>query len=231
MSLDKKIVKIGVVALIAVVGFCVLGAVYAFTVNWYVETSNNEKMVSSSDSDALPKVDAVIVLGAKVHEEGRLSGMLEDRVVQAYTVYTAGKADKILLTGDHGTKIYDEVNAMKEYVLELGVPAEDIFLDHAGFETYDSLYRAHDIFEVEFAIVVTQAFHLPRAVYIGNALGIDTYGISADLTPYPKSQLEYQEKREFLARNKAFLLTLIHKKPRLLGETIPITGDSRKSWD
>lgn len=177
-----------------------------------------------------PVHPTVIVLGARVFpKSGRLSDMLADRMKTALELYRAGKAERFLLSGDHGTKEYDEVNAMKDFLLEEGVPAEDIFLDHAGFDTYDSMYRARAIFQVESALVVTQEFHLPRAVYIARSLGLDAVGVTADRQPYVGMARNHL--RETLARVKAVLSVTFRTKPTYLGETIPITGDALKSWD
>ena len=137
---------------------------------------------------------------------------------------------RLLLSGDHGRVGYDEVNTMKRFVLEAGVPAEDIFLDHAGFSTYETMYRARDVFQVTDAIVVTQDFHLDRALAIGRALGLEVRGVEAPCTGYvPKQSLLV---REWLARCKAWVeVHLTHPLPTYLGEVIPISGDSRASWD
>lgn len=175
------------------------------------------------------KFQAVMVLGAKVRPDGSLSDMYKDRADTAVEVYGSGMAEKILVTGDHGRIEYDEVNAAKDYLLSRGVPAGDIFLDHAGFDTYDSLYRARDIFQVENLIISTQDFHLPRAVYIARKLGMEAWGISADKHVYGGKS--YYEAREALSRVKAWLEIFFRSKPKFLGEPIPITGDSRPSWD
>jgi len=181
------------------------------------------------DVEQAPQRYTVIVLGARVHASGRLSDMLADRVATALDLYRAGKAERFLLSGDHGRPQYDEVNAMKDVLLAEGVPAEDIFLDHAGFDTYDSMYRAREIFQVDSALVVTQGFHVSRAVYIARALGIDAAGVEADRQPYLGAFRNGT--RETLARTKAVINVLLRAKPRYLGEAIPITGDSRASWD
>ena len=178
----------------------------------------------------LKEADAVTILGAKVYEDGRLSSILIDRIKTALEVYRNGKAKKILVSGDHGRKSYDEVNAVKRYLLDVEkIPGEDIFLDHAGFDTYDSLYRAHDVFEAKKLIISTQSFHLPRAVYIGQKLGLDTQGIVADKQTYRTAV--YNELRENLARCKAFTNVFFKVKPKFGGYPIPINGDGRKSWD
>lgn len=182
-----------------------------------------------SDIAKIPQKQVILVLGAKVKENGRMSDILKDRVLTALEIYRAKKASKILLSGDHGTEKYDEVNTMKDFLLKQNVPAQDIFLDHAGFDTYDSIYRARDVFEIESVIVVTQKFHLVRALYIARSLGLDAVGMTADRQKYlgmARNQL-----REIPARLKAFFNVVFQSEPKFLGEKIPITGDSRKSWD
>ncbi len=181
------------------------------------------------DIDKAPKTQAVLILGAKVSQSGRMSPMLYDRVETALDLYNEGKVEKFLVSGDHGKKNYDEVNPIKEYLLKKDIPPEDIFLDHAGFDTYDSLFRAKYIFQVQSLTVVTQNFHLPRAVYLGRSLVIDTYGVSADRQFY--GGIEHNKSRETIASIKAFFDIHFRAKPKYLGEPIPITEDSRKSWD
>ena len=182
-----------------------------------------------SDIGKIPQKQVALVLGARVKANGTLSDILKDRVLTALDLYRAKKVSKILLSGDHGTKEYDEVNAMKDFLLKEKVRPEDLFLDHAGFDTYDSVYRARDIFQVESMIVVTQEFHLVRAVYIARGLGIDAIGMTADRQQY-LGIVRYQI-REIPARIKAFFDVVFGSKPKFLGDTIPITGESQKSWD
>lgn len=179
--------------------------------------------------EEVPESEAVLILGAKVYQNGNLSDILRDRVDTAIELYKNKKVNVFLVSGDHTKNNYDEVNSIKEYLLEKGIADEKIFLDHAGIDTYDSLYRAKTIFEINSLIVTTQNFHLPRAVFIGNKLGIKTYGVSADKRHYLYATRN--EVRESLGRIKAVVNILIHSKPKFLGEKIPITGDSRKSWD
>jgi SanA protein len=167
-----------------------------------------------------------IVLGARVYGDGGLSPMLADRMQTGVDLYKAGKVDKLLLSGDHGRKDYDEVNAMLRFAVEQGVPDEDVFTDHAGFDTYDTMYRARDVFKVRSALVVTQEFHLARAVYTARSLGLEATGVSADLRPYQHERRVAM--RDWLARAKAFLdLNVTHPGPRFLGPVIPIEGDGR----
>jgi vancomycin permeability regulator SanA len=157
--------------------------------------------------------------------------MLNDRLDQAYELYVNGKAGKILVSGDHGRKNYDEVNTMKKYLINKGVPPEDVFMDHAGFNTYESVYRVRDIFQVKKVIIVTQGYHLTRAVFIARELGLEACGVASDLHNYGEVMTIYRF-RETAARNKDFFMAkLLRPQPTFLGETIPITGDGRVTDD
>jgi SanA protein len=180
--------------------------------------------------ESAPVSQAAIVLGAYVNPDGTLCGMLEDRVITAVELYRKGRVEKLLMTGDHGDKSYDEVNNMRKYAEGLGVPTEDIFMDHAGFNTYESMYRAREVFKVSSAIVVTQSFHLERSVYNARKKGINAYGVAADRAAY--RHMEYNQMRELPARAKDFILSTITKpRPTFLGEAIPIDGDGRATHD
>ena len=150
-----------------------------------------------------------------------------DTVHVAEGVYNEGVVPKLLLSGDHGQVEYNEIGAMYRYCLEAGVPEEDIFLDHAGFSTYDSMHRAQSIFCVERAIVVTQTYHEYRALYIGESMGYTVTGVSSDQERYVGNS--YRELREVLARDKDFFKVLMHAAPTYGGEQIPITGPVDKS--
>ena len=175
---------------------------------------------------------AVLILGAKVYPD-RLSNVLRQRVEQWTKVYTADKAEKILISGDHGQTGYDEVNSMREYILKTypEVEEEDIFMDHAGFDTYDSVYRAKHIFEVKSLVIVTQWFHVYRAVYMARAMGIDAVGIALPEDDFSRRNIMVWNIRESIARSKSFFDTLLNVGSKYLGKTIPITGDGRESWD
>ncbi len=173
--------------------------------------------------------DCVIALGAMVWGEDTLCPMLEDRVLGAIDVYERSGAKKILMSGDHGRKDYDEVNAMKKYAVGKGVPADDVFMDHAGFSTYESMYRARDVFQAKKVIIVTQKYHLYRAVYIARALGLEAYGVASDPRPY--SSMVYNNARECLARVKDFFTAITKPEPTYLGEAIPISGSGAQTDD
>lgn len=192
-------------------------------VNLLIVTRGGGSVAAPADA---PPAQVAIVLGARVGPGGRPSPMLADRLETGLELYRLGRVQKLLLSGDHGTVPYDEVNAMRAYVMERGVPAEDVFMDHAGFSTFDSMYRARDVFLVKDALVVTQDFHLARAVYTARSLGLEATGVSADRRSYLHT--DRLVLREWLARCKAFLqLHVLSSEPRFLGPVIPITGDGR----
>lgn len=170
-----------------------------------------------------------IVLGASVRPDKSLSPILRDRVDAALLAYHEGKIQKFLLSGDHGQVDYDEVNAMKAYLNERGIKDADIFLDHAGFDTYDSMIRAKSIFQVDKAIVFTQRFHLPRALYLGRNLGLDLQGFVVDPGNYQTTS--YLQRREWLANIKAWTEINLEQKPTYSGGLIPITGSSATTHD
>jgi len=170
----------------------------------------------------VPETHTAIVLGASVKGNGRLSMVLEDRVETAYRLYQSGKVKRLLLSGDNGSKYYDEPTAMKTYLVNKGVPAEHIYLDYAGFDTYDSMYRAQAVFDVKDALIITQNFHLPRALYIAQRLDLNYKGYVSDLHQY--SHESSNKNRELLANVKAFMELIYNKKPTYLGKKIPIDG-------
>lgn len=170
-----------------------------------------------------------ILLGSLVFSDTHVSNTVKLRSDKAIDLYTNKKITRILVSGDHGQKDYDEVNAIKNYLIDHGVPESDVFLDHAGFDTYDSMVRAKKVFMVDDAIIISQDFHLPRAVYIANAVGLDAQGAIAPDSPNLSSK--YMKNREILARVKAFLEVLSGFPPRFLGEEIPITGNSANTFD
>ena len=199
--------------------------IIVFSINFYVINSTKDQIINTKD---LNDVDCIIVLGAGVWGDNP-SPMLEDRLLKGIELYNEGIAPKIIMSGDHGQKEYDEVNIMKEYAINEGVPSEDVFMDHAGFSTYESIYRAKEIFGVKKVVIVTQEYHLYRAIYIANKLGIKAYGVNADPRDYA-GQL-YREVREILARNKDFVKSIFKPKSTYLGESIPINGNGNITND
>ncbi|MGN1098462.1 MAG: vancomycin high temperature exclusion protein [Clostridia bacterium] len=213
----------------AAVLLCALGAAAAFGINGYVVSKEEKRIITAEEAAELEGVDCIVVLGAGLWNENTPSPILNDRLVQGIELYRLGVAPKILMSGDHGRREYDEVNLMKSFAVERGVPSEDIFMDHAGFSTYESMYRCRDIFQAKKIIIVTQEYHLYRALYIANALGLEAYGVASDPREYAGQF--YREVREILARDKDFLKCIFKPKPTYLGETIPVSGDGNLTND
>ena len=211
----KKLLKYGIIAIILIT-IIVLG------INLYVRISTNKQIIKENDYTALSDVDCIIILGAGIWED-KPSPMLEDRLLEGIKLYQNSVSDKIIMSGDHGRREYDEVNIMKNYAIEKGIPSENIFMDHAGFSTYESIYRAKDIFEAKKVVIVTQKYHLYRALYIANQLGLEAYGVGADPRQYVGAA--YRELREILARDKDFIKCIFKPEPTYLGDTIPVSGN------
>ena len=161
--------------------------------------SVSDRILTAEEAANL-NADAILVLGARVWDNGEPSGILEDRLITGIAVYESGASDRLLMSGDPGQDDYDEVGAMKAYAIADGVPSADIFMDHAGFSTYESLYRARDVFQVKTVVIVTQRYHLYRALYVAKRMGLTAYGIPADRHTY--SGMPYFEAREILAMVK-----------------------------
>lgn len=210
-------------------GCCIIGCVILFGLNEYVKRSVSDRIVSAEEATALANADCILVLGCQVKADGVPSHMLEDRLRRGVELYQAGTSPKLLMSGDHGQKEYNEVGTMKMYAVDAGVPDSDIFMDHAGFSTYESLYRAKEIFGAETLIIVSQEYHLYRALYIAKQLGIDAYGVSADYRSYWGQSK--REVREILARCKDILTTAFNTPPTYGGEKISINGDGNITND
>lgn len=208
--------------------FTVLGLVLLIIILQF-HINRSSRGVIYEDASKLEPTYVGLVLGASVRPDKSLSPILQDRVDKAYELYEKGIIKRFLLSGDHGQEDYDEVNAMKSYLNKKGVPDSDIFLDHAGFDTYDSMFRAREVFQIEKAIVITQKFHLPRAIYVGRKMGLELQGYVADNREYPGNA--HFTRREWLANIKAWIELNIEKSPTYSGSAIPITGDSSLSHD
>ena len=211
----KKLLKYGIIVII-IIALIVLG------INLYVRISTNKQIIKENDYTELSDVDCIIILGAGIWGD-KPSPMLEDRLLEGIKLYQNGASDKIIMSGDHGRKEYDEVSIMKNYAIEKGIPSENIFMDHAGFSTYESIYRAKDIFQAKKIVIVTQKYHLYRALYIANQLGLEAYGVGADPRQYVGEI--YVEIREILARDKDFIKCIFKPEPTYLGDTIPVSGN------
>lgn len=221
MKLGKR-KKIIAIVLCVIVGIGLLGVGIVFGINAYVKGSVDDKIMGVEESTELEGLDCIIVLGCKVKDDGSPSDMLKDRMKRAIELYEQGVAPKILMSGDHGQTNYNEVMTMKQYAIDAGVPSEDIFMDHAGFSTYETMYRAKEVFGVEKAIVVTQDYHMYRSLYIANELGIDAYGCPS--ARYNYSGQTSRDIREVAARCKDFVTTIFKPEPTYLGEAIDIGG-------
>jgi SanA protein len=183
----------------------------------------------TTDVAKVPHAQAALVLGAQVYRDGRPSIMLRDRVNAAAELYRAGRVDKLLLSGDHSRVDYDEVGSMRRLLLDQGIPAADIFTDHAGFDTWDSAQRAKRVFDVSTAVVVTQRFHMARALYDARRAGLKVTGYAADRRNYGRIMGKLRV-REAAARVKTLGDVVTSADPHFLGTEIPITGDGRVSW-
>jgi SanA protein len=184
-----------------------------------------------TDISAIPQRTAILILGSQIRGQ-KLSPVLQDRVDSGIALMEQNKGEKLLLSGDHGQIYYDEVNAMRLYVLANApdIREEDIFMDHAGFNTWDSMYRARDVFEVKDLIIVTQQFHISRAVCMARSLGLDAVGYGINQDRFKGRSLRSWQFREYFARIKAFYSIMLKPKPRYLGDKIPILGDGRATW-
>jgi vancomycin permeability regulator SanA len=203
-------------------GAGVLLIIVLIGINLYMKAVTKNRILTAEEAAEL-NADCILVLGAGVWEDGRPSMMLADRLKQGIELYKSGVSDRLLMSGDHGRMEYDEVNVMKDYAVERGVPSGHIFMDHAGFSTYDSMYRARDIFGAKKIIIVTQKYHMYRALYIARALGLEAYGVNSDPREYQGQR--YREIREFAARIKDFFFVVIKPEPTYLGDAIPVSGD------
>jgi SanA protein len=185
----------------------------------YVIFSTSSQVFALKD---VPKTRVAVVFGAGLQRDGTPSPVLRDRVATAADLYFAGKVEKILMSGDNRFVDYNEPGAMFTYAVDLGVPAEDIVLDYAGRRTYDTCYRAKHIFQVETATLVTQGFHLPRAIYVCNSLGLPAVGVSADARPYRSFSRLYWGLRETVATLVALWEVHISQPVPVLGNPEPI---------
>lgn len=204
--------------IITIIIIMLIASLIPLSINFYVVGSTKKQI----NNEIKEEVDCILVLGAGIWGD-KPSPMLQDRLDTAIKLYKDGVSNKIIMTGDHGTKEYDEVNIMKDYAINQGIPSEDIFMDHAGFSTYESIYRARDIFKVKKMVIVTQEYHLYRALYIANSLGVKSYGVNSDPRKYAGQM--YRELREILARNKDFIYGIVKPKPTYLGKEIPVSGN------
>ena len=199
----------------AVVGFAAL-----LTLNGIVK-HRAKPYILDPDSYSGESFDCILILGCGVYGD-RPSHMLSDRLDRGVQLFDLKLAPKLLLSGDNSRADYNEVAVMRDVAASKGVPLEAIFMDHAGFSTYESMYRARDIFDADRVLIVTQSYHLYRAVYDARALGLDAYGVDADLRAYAGQT--FRDLREVLARVKDFAWCIFKPEPTYLGEKIPVSG-------
>jgi vancomycin permeability regulator SanA len=216
-----------VIALILFICILVLGGLWL--INSAVQKNGGDRIISAEQAAELEDVDCILVLGCLVKEGGEPSDMLHDRLQRGVELYNLGAAPKLLMTGDHGSEDYDEVAAMKQYAVDAGIPSEHVFMDHAGFSTYESIYRAKEIFQAEKILIVSQEYHLYRALYIADKLGVEAYGVGADYRDYIGQA--GRNVREMLARIKDWVSCIFKPIPTYLGDAIPIFGDGNLTND
>ena len=211
-----------------IAAMCAAGVLVVIISNAIVCLSVKKNILTREEAAGLD-YDCVLVLGCGLLPDGSPSAMLSDRLDEGIALYGLGAGKKLLMSGDHGRVEYDEVSAMKKRALDSGVPEEDVFKDHAGFSTYDSLYRARDVFQVKKVVIVTQGYHLYRALYIAKSLGLEAVGVGADPRAYRGAW--YYSLRECAARMKDMGMCIVKADPVVLGEPIPISGDGRLTED
>jgi len=225
----KKILKFSRKVLIVFLCIAIVGTLVCLGIDAFVKMKTGIRIISSQEAADLSDVDCILVLGCLVKSDGNPSDMLNDRLLRGVELYNFGAAPKLLMSGDHGRSDYDEVYAMKTYAMDSGIPSEDVFMDHAGFSTYESIYRARDIFQAKKILIVSQEYHLYRALYIADALGLEAYGVSSDYRSYSGQSM--REIREILARIKDVGNSILQPEPTYLGPAIPISGDGNLTND
>ncbi len=210
--------------------FVLICSLIPLIMNIYV-ISFSSRYILTPDEFAEQNVDCVMVLGAGVWGDSP-SHMLEERLNRGIEVYNSPATNRLLMSGDHGRTEYDEVNVMKSFAMESGAPSHEVFMDHAGFSTYESMYRARDVFDVDSLIIVTQKYHLYRAIYDARKLGLEAYGVAADgQYNYALDMQLYNNFREALARCKDIIWCIAQPEPTYLGEVIPISASGNLTND
>lgn len=195
------------IALICLLSIVAMALTAVFSISLSIKSVTAEKIISVGDAASLEDVDYILILGAGLKSDGSPSDMLTDRLLTGIDLLNKTEDNKLLLSGDNSGSKYNEVGAMKEFVLDRGISNDIIVLDNEGFSTYESLYRAKYEFGAENIVIITQEYHLHRALYIAGEFGIEAHGVSADIRSY-RGQT-YRDIREHLARCKDFFLCLI----------------------
>ena len=214
MGVRLKRIGLGVLALAAV---CLVAV---FAIDAHVRSSAESRIVTADETARLDGIDCIVVLGCGVRPDGQPSDMLADRIAQGVALYEKGASPKLLMSGDHSRSDYDEVNTMRNVAVEAGVPADDVFMDHAGFSTYESMHRAKSVFGADRIIVSTQRYHLYRALYAAHGLGLEAIGVAADRHTF--AQQLWFDLREIPARTKDFFLAWLHTEPTFVGDPISL---------
>lgn len=226
--MKKKKILMKFIGIVLVLGMLAAGSVFA--VNAHIKNYSDQYILTPDNIDTLGETfDCALVLGCKVKADGRPSDMLHDRLQRGVELYNDGVVPKLLMSGDHGQTEYDEVNTMKQFAIDEGIASCDVFMDHAGFSTYESMYRTRDVFDAKKIVIVTQKYHLYRAIFIARKLGIEAYGVPADYHIYAGQSA--RDTREILARYKDFFNTIIKPNPTYLGDLIPISGNGDDTND
>lgn len=210
----KKFLKYFVSIVLVLTIVCSCGVLL---VNAYVKNVGDNTFCSVEEATKLKDMDCIIIYGCYVDKNGTPCNVLKDRLDRGIELYKKGAAPKIIMSGDHSSDEYNEVAAMKQYAIDAGVPSEDIFMDHKGYSTYETAYRAKEVFGAKKVILVTQEYHLYRALYIAESLGIKAYGVASDFNMH--------EIREVLARCKAFVTCMFKPVLKDLGEKSPLCGN------
>ena len=210
---------LGALVILAVAAVLVVAGTNAAVILSTRDDIVDEQTAASYDADA------IVVLGASVTPDGEPSGILKDRLDDGISLYFAGAAPKIIMSGDNGTQSYNECWAMKQYAVEQGVPSEDVFCDHAGFSTYETMYRARHVFGANRIVVATQTYHLYRALYAAQGLGMQAIGVPSDYSDYAKQP--WYDTREVPARTKDFFQVLFNVPSTFVGDPISLnqSGD------
>lgn len=216
----KEIIRKDRIRILLIV-LCII-IVSIFAINCYVVLSIKSKIISSEDYKKNGYFQCIVVLGGGIRGN-QPSPLLQDRLDKAIELYFIGLAPKIIMSGDDSGDKHNEVKVMKNYAIEKGVPSQDIFLDHEGYSTYDTMYRLKNAFGVKKALIVTNRYHLYRSIYIANSMGINAYGVAADTVKrkWPITR----EVREVLARDKDFFKCILKSSDDYFGDRIDITSN------
>jgi vancomycin permeability regulator SanA len=218
LKIFKLIVRIVIILILVL-------ALAMTSINLYMLNYASKYIISAEKASRLSEIDCIVVLGAGI-SNGRPSPILAERLDTGEDLFNKGVSKLLLLTGDNGSEHYNEVAAMRRYFLEnenSKIKEENIYLDYAGFSTYDSMYRLREVFDAKNPVVVTQKYHLSRAIYIARNRGLNAVGVAPEDENYTGTK---DQIREFIARFLIFFVVLSNKEPKYLGEKVPLTYPS-----